>query len=1133
MDKCSKYDIEQLGSLNSLIQDWSENTDHDKNKLAELLLELDLVVNKLKDHADKNNEIQLKNLYTQFQNNLVIFYESTISDKQAELICAWPIYISEYISNPDDEETVMSLKEFLSDSDWPSAYDLLELDSINTNSDTLSDSVDNAVDTSDTLIVIENVLEDEPEPESEHEPNLEPEKETFINSEQQEFLDLINAEIADIQELHSVRLNEVIESSDGNESDLTDEIDTQIDQLDRIGSAAEMVGLQGLKKFCKQLKKILAHIQETDVNQLVSLKEHLLIWPDIIQAYLFAPEDSDYVLAALDYLNLDCWPIQLSPVEQKNFEDAFYTSKVEVDTSQVPERIREATPEHISLKKPEDVPEELFDSLLQDLPEQTAEFSLAVQQLRSHNFIEQLEISKRIAHTLKGAGNTVGIQGLATLTHHLEDILDVLLKEKVKPSQILHSVIENAADCLEEMSEYLQGMGQAPKDTLNILQDVLNWANQIDEHGIPTEETDDISDSELADAQPQKNQNSKDTQDTQDLTVATENSDKNHEIHAEQSLRVATSLVDDLLKRAGENIISNGQIQEYILRSKNFAKQLRINNNKIKNLVNELEHLIEIRGISSRFSSTNKQDKFDPLEMDQFNELNTYANLLIEAAADSNEFAVNIEASLLKLDNLSSSQGRILIENQEAVLRTRMVPVKSIAQRLKRSVKQANKLSQKSAQLELSGEDILIDSDILNQLVDPLMHVLRNAVDHGIESSEYRINSGKQENGTIKLGFHKKGKQIHISCEDDGRGLDIDLIKSKALKLDLLQEDQSFEKEDALKLILQHGFSTKENVSQLSGRGVGLDVVYSQVRDLKGSVSMDSSYGEGTKIELSIPMTFHSTQALLVSCGDNTLAISNRGVEEILHPGAGGITSKDGKPYFAYKQKYYPIFDLQGLLFNELNNTSEDPSQAVLIVKDEFNKSHAVLIDKVLDSREIVVKPFSRFIPKMSGLLGSTIIGDGSVISVLDLLDIVNITDPQAIQKPTIKQKESVELDSQFALIVEDAISTRKSLAQFMTDLGFNVETAKDGVEAIDKIQQQLPNIILTDLEMPRMNGLELTDHLRSNEETKNTPIIMITSRATDKHKQEAQRIGVTEYMTKPYDEDLLLNIINKIGIVA
>ena len=1116
MDTSANYYLEELESLNNLIQDWSDKYADDKQKFIELLLEFDLIVNTLKNHAESHQDKVLTDLFEHFERNLIVLYESSASDQQQELVCAWPIYLGEFITNHDDEQAFNSLVEFLSDPNWPSGYENPQSEQFDSNTpihqqDTEESNADAA---------FESITEPECEIESD------------ISSEQQEFLDLINAEIAEIQEFHSERLNKITETTNNNKSELNDEIEIQIDQLDRIASASDMVGLQGLKKFCHQLKSILLHIQETDIKQLVTFKEELLLWPDIIQAYLFAPQESEYILAALDYLNLDCWPIQLKPVEQKYFEEAFYKSKVEIDTSQIPERIREATQENISLKKPEDIPEELFDSLLQDLPEQTAEFSSAVQQLRNDDYLTQLEISKRIAHTLKGAGNTVGIQGLATLTHHLEDILEALLKEREKPTQILHGVIENAADCLEEMSEFLHGMGEAPTDTLNVLQEVLNWANRIDEQGIPSE-SETIIDSEIITELPQEAQDTQVTLDTQEITAINESAEKQSDTQVEQSLRVSISLVNDLLKRAGENIISNGQIQEYILRSKNFAKQLRINNNKIRNLVNELEHLIEIRGISSRSSANKKHDKFDPLEMDQFNELNTYANLLIEASADSNEFALNIEESLLKLDNLSSSQRRILVENQEAVLRTRMVPVKSIVQRLKRSVKQANKLSQKSAQLEISGEDIHIDSDILNQLVDPLMHILRNAVDHGIESSEKRQDKGKPENGTIKLSFHKKDKLIHISCEDDGQGLNIDQIKSKALSLGMLQEDQVFEKEDALKLILQHGFSTKDKVSQLSGRGVGLDVVYDQVRNLKGSVSMDTKEGLGTKIELSIPMTLHTTQALLVSCGNNTLAISSRGVEEILHPGAGGLTTIDDKLHFVYKQNEYPVFDLQALLFNEQGNVLQDPSQAVLIIKDEFDKHHAILLDKILDSREFVVKPFSRFIPKMTGLLGSTIIGDGSVVSVLDLLDVVNIKDANLAQKRTIKRQEASEHENQIALIVEDAISTRKSLAQFMTDLGFVVFTAKDGVEAIDKIQQQSPSIIITDLEMPRMNGLELTDHLRSNDETKDTPIIMVTSRATDKHKQEAKRIGVTEYMTKPYDEDLLLSMVNKYGVSA
>ena len=786
--------------------------------------------------------------------------------------------------------------------------------------------------------------------------------------------------------------------------------------------------------------------------------------------------------------------------------------------------MREATSEAINLDKPEDVNEELFDSLLQDLPDQTQEFTLAVQKLRKSEFIEQLEISKRLAHTLKGAGNTVGIIGLANLTHHLEDILEALLKAKATPTVVLHNTIERAADCLEEMSEFLHGMGDAPTDALSVFQDVLNWANYIDEYGIPDDEN--VLDEILTSGDTFIN-----VELSEDITPdKKEENDNRNKQQSGQSLRIQTSLIDELLKYAGENIISNAQIQEFIDRSKLFSKQLRSNNNKIKTIVSELEHLIHVRGFSSRFQEQNNLSNFDPIEMDQYNELNTYVNLLLEVAADSSEFVEDLDVSLLKLNNLSVNQNRVMIENQDAVLRTKMVPVRSIVQRLKRIIKQANKLSNKTTQLTVTGEEVLIDSEILNQLIDPLMHILRNAVDHGIESPEFREKQGKDKNGHIELNFKKEGKFIHISCNDDGRGLDIERIKEKALEKNLIQQGEAFSKNDAMKLILNHGFSTKENVSQLSGRGVGLDVVFEEVRDLKGSLTIESKFGNGVQIEIVIPTSFHSTQAFLVTCANNILALSERGVEEILHPGAGHIIEKDNLSYFVYKQKRYPIFELQKLLYGDQVTDSTEMSQVVFIIRDEFQNQHAILIDKIIDSREIVIKPFSKFIPKMSGLLGTTILGDGSVTSVLDLLDIVNAQHLDNIKVNQARDSQTLEETYQNALIVEDAISTRKSLAQFMSDLGFNVEVAIDGVDAMDKIQKQTPSIILTDLEMPRMNGLELTDHVRSNESTQNIPIIMITSRATDKHKKEAKRIGVNEYMTKPYDEDNLLAMVNSLS---
>ncbi len=1100
--------VNQLDAINSLIQDWIDLSNKDDDALSNLLLELDLAINSMKIDAENQADREIVTIYAHFQENLLKFNETSASKKCTELLSAWPIYLAEYISNRDDQDIQIGLEEFLNNEDWPIAY--------------LSLGGDEAISPFETNIQ-ETIIEEE-SIEIPSSTDSQVIGDTVLTEKQKEFLELIITEVIEIQETHSKRVSALFADHQNNDSNYTIEIETQIDQLERIGSATQMIGLKGVNKFCQQLIRILSHIQETKPSQLNTLQEEILIWPDMLQAYLYAPNDKDYIQVLLDYLNLDCWPLKITSEELKIIEQAFVFSRIEIEDSDAVSRTREATPEAISLDKPKDVNEELFDSLLQDLPQQTQDFTFAVQQLRTSEFIEQLEISKRLAHTLKGAGNTVGIMGLANLTHHLEDILEALLKAKVTPTILLHNSIEKAADCLEEMSEFLHGMGDVPADALSVFQEVLNWANHIDEHGIPNDEI--VLDEIVASGDTSTN-----------IDVSGEiKSDKKEDAsnqnkqQSEQSLRIHTSLIDELLKYAGENIISNAQIQEFIGRSQSFSKQLRLNNNKIKSIVSELEHLLHVRGFSSRFQEQINSSNFDPIEMDQYNELNTYANLLLELAADSSEFVEDLDKSLLKLDNLSANQNRVMIENQDTVLRTKMIPVRSIVQRLKRSVKQANKLSNKTTNLIVKGEDVLVDSEILNQLIDPLMHILRNAIDHGIESPDFREKLGKANEGLIELHFKKEGKMIHISCQDDGRGLDIERIKEKALEKNLIQKNEAFNKKDAMKLILNHGFSTKENVSQLSGRGVGLDVVFEEVRDLKGSLTIDSKYGNGVQVEIVIPTSFHSTQAFLVTCANNTLALSERGIEEILHPGAGKITESEGKPYFYYKQTRYPIFDLQKLLYGDHVSDAAETSQVVFIIQDEFHKHHAILVDKIIDSSEIVIKPFSKFIPKMTGILGTTILGNGNVTSVLDLLDIVNTQHLNTASMKQVRRVQAIEETYQNALIVEDAISTRKSLAQFMSDLGFKVEVAIDGVDAMDKIQKQRPSIILTDLEMPRMNGLELTDHVRSNEGTQDIPIIMITSRATDKHKQEAKRIGVNEYITKPYDEDLLLSLVNSLS---
>ncbi len=1090
-------DLSILEDLYNYIRKWSINSENKAEHINELLLEIELFSNQLAERSKKFKNFELFQHCLKLQDNLEILKENSPSPNQIKLLCEWPIQMRNYLQNYKKDNYKEDLKKFLCNSNWPSRYKRSEIDSL-LSSDSKTDSN------------IQDKIK-----KGKYSKDCSP--------EQQELLDLINVELSVLLKSQK-ELASDIDKLGHDHKQLLEITEVQIEQIKRIGSASKMIGLSGLHQFCNHIQKNFAHIENKNPKQLISLLSQMLAWPEVIQAYLLDFDNSDSIQALLEYLSQENWPIKLSKQELNKLQALFNKSIVEPDISNAHKRIRKATPKLVSLKVSEDIDTDIFNSFMLDLPVQTEELSNAVQNLCDNNFLEYLEIAERITHTLKSAANTVGIQGIANLTHHLEDIFSALLKLKMKPSKCLHETIQNATDSLEEMSEYLEGAGSFPDKSVQVLQEILDWTNNIDEHGINY-----LKESKKGEVDSSVPQNlTAESKLNQRYNATSKNSKK---MSTELSLRISACLVDGLLKRAGENIISNEQVRELVLHLKSSIQHLSTNNKKIKTLAQELDNLIGIRGFSPRQDSLTTNRDFDPLEMDQFNELHTFANQFMETSYDSVEFLHEIEESLLKLEKLSINQVRNLHENQEAVLRIRMIPVQSIVPRLKRAVRQACKSSNKLAKLEIFGEHIHVDSEYIHQLVDPIMHILRNAIDHGIETPDLRVKHSKNAEGKIQLIFKKEGNLIRVICRDDGNGLDLGLIKSKAIEKGLLNKNEEFTKELAIQIILQHGFSTKDKVSQLSGRGVGLAAVFTKIHEMKGSIEIETDKDVGVKVEIAIPTTFNSVHALIALCDDSTVAISNRGIDEILYAGAGNIISKSGQCYFKYLQQQYPVFDLQFMLDKTEKNSPVD-DRVILIISDDANKKYAVTVDKIYDTRDVVVKPLGKFIPKILGLLGTTILGDGRIITVIDMIELIQTSSRSSeTSEPSKKVQKSIE--HQHALIVEDAISTRKSLAQFMRDIGFVVNTAKDGVEAINLIQKQIPSIVLTDLEMPRMNGLELSDHLRSNKETEFTPIIMITSKSTEKHREEAKRLGVSAYITKPYDEDELLELINSFKVIA
>lgn len=939
-----------------------------------------------------------------------------------------------------------------------------------------------------------------------------------LSHEQQELLNLIYDEVSDLL-AKQIKLASSLDNIEGNEKKSSEVLEQQIENVNRIGSAANMIGLLGLQQFCKLVSDNFAYIKNTKQKLLFSLRSKILYWPDVVQTYLISPSNPDYIQLLLAFIQQKELPLKFAEVDISSLESLFKKSSVEVDSTDEP--LRKATPELVDLNISEEVDRELFDSLMHDLPKQTEELSYAVQKLQEQDFLKQLEISERIAHSLKGLGNTVGINGIANLTHHLEGIFSALLKAKKKPVNELHHAIQNAADCLEEMTEHLQGIGPPPEQTVQIFQEILNWTNELSLYGMVDQDDNALNKIST----PGEKATSESLNNSSGIK-------SDEEKIIEPTLQISAHLADDLLKRAGENIISNDQIQELAMQLKKSIQRLNASNKYVRELAQELDSTVEIHGFSSSANSVVEDTEVDPLEIDQFNEIHTFTNQLLESADNSVEFTNEIEEILLKLEKISHGQVRNLRENQEAVLNIRMIPVNSILPRLKRAVRQACKLSGRLAQLEISGNETLIDSEFIHQLADPIMHILRNAIDHGIESPEKRIKDGKDPDGKIQLSFKKEGNLIRVVCQDDGRGLDLERIKLKAEENKLLDKNTNFTKDLAVQTILQQGFTTKDTVSQLSGRGVGLAAMLSKIHEMKGSVSIESEDGLGVRVDIVIPTTFNAVHALIVRCADSKIAISSRGVDEIIFAGAGDITQKEGQHYFQYLQQEYPLYDLQFMLEKTADNVPTK-DKISLIINDDAHGKYVVMVDEIYDTREIVTKPLSQYLPRISGIHGTTILGDGSVTAVIDIVELLQTTHARPQYDGPKINTNNLNEPRHHVLIVEDAISTRKLLAQFMRDLGFAVNTAKDGVEAINQIQKQMPTIVLTDLEMPRMNGLELSNHLRTNSETASIPIIMITSKSTVKNKNEAKRLGVNAYITKPYDEDELLTLINSFKLTS
>jgi chemosensory pili system protein ChpA (sensor histidine kinase/response regulator) len=591
--------------------------------------------------------------------------------------------------------------------------------------------------------------------------------------------------------------------------------------------------------------------------------------------------------------------------------------------------------------------------------------------------------------------------------------------------------------------------------------------------------------------------------------------------------RIDAELLEDLLNAAGEISIYHSRLSQQINSIEFHVEEMEQTVARLREQLRKLEIETEAQIMHGHQDTMVAQD-FDPLELDRYSNIQQLSRALAESASDMDSLKDLLRSLTSEADTLLVQQSRVTAELQDGLMRTRMVPFQRHVPRLTRLVRQAASESGKRAELAVEGASGELDRQVLDKMLPPFEHMMRNAVVHGIEKSEVRQAAGKPASGRITVRLHREGAEMVIDVADDGAGLDVAAIRRKAFEKGLLKADSKVSDEGIMQLILTPGFSTADKVTQSAGRGVGMDVVANEIKQLGGSLQISSVTGQGTNFTIRLPFTLAITQALIVRTGNEVYALPLPTVEGVVRISRAELETllSEPEPRYEYGEQMYRFRHLGMYLGGQSAKLPEDDSFVPVILVRAGEYSAALLTDEMIASQEIVVKSVGPQLSSIQGLSGATILGDGRIVLILDINALVRAGAPVVELKNAAPTPSD---DRPLAMVVDDSITVRRVMERFLERNGLRVTTAKDGIDAISVLQEAKPDIILLDIEMPNMDGYEFAKHVRNDARVSDVPIIMITSRVGDKHRARAIEIGVNDYLGKPYQESQLLDAISRL----
>jgi chemosensory pili system protein ChpA (sensor histidine kinase/response regulator) len=598
------------------------------------------------------------------------------------------------------------------------------------------------------------------------------------------------------------------------------------------------------------------------------------------------------------------------------------------------------------------------------------------------------------------------------------------------------------------------------------------------------------------------------------------------------AVRVRAPLLDRLVNQAGEVSITRSRIESDVGQIKGSLSDLSENLERLRRQLRDLELQAESQIASRMEAAKAASQEFDPLEMDRFTRFQELTRMMAESVNDVATVQRGLQRSLQATEDELAAQARLTRDLQDDLLRTRMVEFESMADRLYRVVRQAAKETGKQVRLDIVGGSIEIDRGVLERMTGPFEHLLRNSVAHGIEPPEARTAAGKEATGAISIHLAQEGNEVTVEFRDDGAGLNLGRIRERALALGLLPAGAPVVEADLANLIFAPGFSTADSVSELAGRGVGMDVVRAEVNAMGGRIETATAAGQGASFRLVLPLTTAVTQVVMLRCGALSIAVPSTLVEMVRRVSGEEIEKAYASGAFALGDKLLPFFWLGALLQAGGRGPGTGRSQPVVVIRSASQRV-ALHVDEVLGNQEVVVKNLGPQLARLPGLAGITLLPSGAVALIYNPVALATLYGDDAREQlrrsggaDIVELPAAAATQPPLVLVVDDSLTVRRVTQRLLVREGYRVALAKDGLDALDKLGDELPAVVLSDIEMPRMDGFDLVRNMRSDARLAGLPVIMITSRIAQKHRDYAAQLGVNHYLGKPYSEEELLSLV-------